>query len=300
MSQAVSRTALSMALFRAIESSKDRQSRIIDDPYAAYSLPPLFWGLALLARVSALRCLIEYAIDRRYPGARSSGVSRTRLIDDWLISALEQGVDQLVILGAGFDSRSLRLRQLSSVPTYELDRESILVARRQVFGRFTSEPPKNRRAVSIDFLQNSISETLLASGFSSAARNLVLWEGVTNYLTRQAVTDVFENFARISAPGTLILFTYVHSAVLDCSFKAAGLDRLNQRLAKWGESWTFGFHPEELPGFLADLGYVLIQDLGADDYRRKYYGSTAKIHSGYEFYRVASAKLLPKETAKDH
>lgn len=291
MPNTVSRTAMSMALFRAIETTKQGPRRLLNDPYAVHCLSPGYRAIARIAEFRPFRRQIERIIDWRVPGARSSGVARTRLIDDWLISEADSGIDQVVVLGAGFDSRFLRLRQLASIPVFELDRESVLTKKEQAFGHSVSEPSRNREAVPIDFLKNSVTEKLLDSGFRRDAKNIVVWEGVTNYLTCSSVTNVFHTFATLSSPGTSIIFTYIHKGVLDSTYETPGLKQLRRRLARWGESWTFGFHPEDLPGFLADLGYDLTNDVGAADYRQTYYGRDAAHLHGYEFYRVARTTL---------
>lgn len=299
MTNTVSRTAQSMALFRAIETTKSESRRLIEDPYAVFCLPPVFKAVTRIAAFPTLRSIVENIIDLRYPGARSSGVARTRLIDDWLTSEAESGLDQIVVLGAGFDSRCLRLRGLATVPIYELDRRSVLDEKRRAYERAGVEFPSNRHAVSIDFLQDTLSEKLLASTFQRATKNVVLWEGVTNYLSEPAVTAVFRTFADISSAGTSVIFTYVHKRVFEAAFDTVGLQRLRRRLARWGEPWTFGFEPEQLPGFLADLGYELTDDVGAAEYRQTYYGPAATQLKGYEFYRVAKAKLVkPHKTIR--
>ena len=103
-----SRTAEHMALFRALESSRPKE-RLFDDPFAELFLRPPFRLLLLLARARPLRVLVDYSIDVAGPGARSSAIARTRLIDDTVRSALDDGVQQIVILGAGFDCRAYRM-----------------------------------------------------------------------------------------------------------------------------------------------------------------------------------------------
>ena len=103
-----SRTAEFMAVFRASEHAKAPASRAFADPLAAALLPG---ELRLAARLFGLRpaaALLNGYIDRRWPGARTSGIARTKLIDDWIGQAAD-GIDQVVLLGAGFDTRAWRL-----------------------------------------------------------------------------------------------------------------------------------------------------------------------------------------------
>src|SRR5437879_2500211 len=107
-----SRTAQHMALFRAIESSRPADSRLFHDPFAKLFLEPSFRFVVQLSRLPILRDVaprtIDFIADFIAPGARSSAIARTRFIDDLVCAALRK-VGQLVILGAGYDSRAYRL-----------------------------------------------------------------------------------------------------------------------------------------------------------------------------------------------
>ena len=115
-----SRTAEYMAMFRASEHAKGEGRRIFSDPLAAALLPD---SLRLPAKLFALRpvaAMLDRYIDLRSPGARTSGIARTRLIDDWIEQSGGE-VGQLVLLGAGFDTRAWRLKSLDAVRIYEVD-----------------------------------------------------------------------------------------------------------------------------------------------------------------------------------
>jgi methyltransferase (TIGR00027 family) len=116
-----SRTAEQNAAFRAAESRRPPGVRLFSDPYAAGLLPS---GLRLLAWMSSVPIVgegINWFVETRWPGARSSIVARTRLIDEWLCEAMGAGVKQAVLLGAGFDSRAWRLPALADARVFEVD-----------------------------------------------------------------------------------------------------------------------------------------------------------------------------------
>ena len=83
----------------------------------------------------------------------------------------------------------------------------------------------------------------------------------------------------------------MHADVLNNSFAAPGVLRLANALRAYGEPWTFGFKPEEVPVYLAKKGLRLMIDLGAAEYRGKYMGPVKKL-IGYEFYRAALAEKV--------
>jgi methyltransferase (TIGR00027 family) len=285
-----SRTAEYMALFRALESVKRPEARrLFEDPYA-----PLFLSrgpsLALaLAKLPAVGGLVPWLIDRRWPGARSSGVARTRFIDDALTSALkDRQVEQIVVLGAGFDCRALRLKQISGARVFEVDQPATLQRKVERLREHRSADAESHVVrVALDFKQEELGRALIRAGFRADRPSFYIWEGVTNYLSAEAVDQVLHFVAHESAPRSRILFTYVHRGVIDGSVRFAGWDRLSLTLSKVGEPWSFGIYPEQIATFLKARGLRLIEDLGAADYRARY----QERGHGYEFYRAALAEV---------
>ena len=286
-----SRTAQHNALFRALDASLPPSRRIAGDPLARSFLT---WPLSLvadLARIPGPRELVPWFIDRRWPGARPALVARTRLIDEAVLAALGDGTEQLVILGAGFDTRAYRLPGLGELAVFEVDHADTQAAKRAALARALAEPPKHVRFVASDFAAGELPAVLGAAGYDESRRSFLLWEGVTGYLTAAAVDATLAWCAR-AASGSRLLFTYLHRDVLTRPEAFAGTERLFASLEKVGEQLRFGIDPEELPGFLAARGFALESDVGASDYRRRYFGAAARRMRGHEFYRVAQARVV--------
>jgi len=151
-------------------------------------------------------------------------------------------------------------------------------------------PPKHVRFVETDFNQRELESAMATAGFSESARTLFLWEGVTNYLTEGAV-DTTLSWCSRSAPGSQLLFTYVHCDVLTKPGSFIGTEKLSASLEKFDEEWTFGIEPISLLRFLGERGLILERDLGATDYRKLYFNEAAQNMRGYEFYRIAVARV---------
>jgi methyltransferase (TIGR00027 family) len=285
-----SRTAEFMALFRALETrSRPRQQRLFDDPLAVDFLSPSLRVAVELCRVPAVERATCKLVDSISPGARSSGVARTRLIDDALLAALSSGIKQLVILGAGFDSRAYRLRELQKLPVFEVDHPATSEQKQRLLQRRYGRLPEHVSYVPIDFAVGDLRAALDEAGLANVP-TFYIWEGVTNYLDADAVDAMLRYIA--SAPlGSRLAFTYVHRGVLDGSIAFAGVQHLGRVLRQTGEPWTFGLDPAEVPAFLAARGLRLLEDLGADDYRRRYWGEHAAELEGYAFYRAVFAEV---------
>jgi methyltransferase (TIGR00027 family) len=224
-----------------------------------------------------------------WPGARTSGIARTRLIDDWLRQALGQGSRQLVILGAGFDFRAWRLPELAAAPVYEVDHPATAAEKRRLILQYGLDPSRIAQAA-IDLDQESVAEGLERHGFDPHRRTIVLWEGVSQYLSEAAVDAVLA-WAASLAPGSLLAFTYVHENLLrnPASFENAA--PILQAAAKAGEPWCFGIDPALLATWLRKSGLELLQDLGADEYRARYAAQGISAWRGYAFYRAALARV---------
>jgi methyltransferase (TIGR00027 family) len=284
-----SRTAEQNALFRALESLRPAGRRIFEDPLARSFLTPPLSLVSRLAVVPGLQELLPWIIDYRWPGVRSSVVARTRLIDDAIAASLGR-IEQLVILGAGFDSRAYRMPGLRRIAVFEVDHPDTQTTKRRVLGRVLSTPPEHVRFVAIDFQKRDLASAMAEAGYRESARTFILWEGVTNYLTEAAVDATLRWCSRASL-GSFVLFTYVHRDVLTRPHVFVGTKNLFASLEKAGERLTFGLEPTELPEFLAERGLSLESDVGAAEYRERYFGDRASRMRGHEFYRVALARV---------
>lgn len=291
-----SRTAEYNALFRAFESSLPADRRLLEEPLARSFLG---WPLALAARLGAvpgLRDWVPRYIDGRWPGVRSSVVARTRLIDDAIAATVGPGTEQFVLLGAGFDTRAYRLPSLRGLTVFEVDHPDTQGRKRAALARALPGLPANVRFVACDFQEGALAPAMAAAGYREPARSFFLWEGVTGYLTEAAVDATLRWCAR-AAPGSRLLFTYLHRDVLTRPEVFAGTEQLFASLERFGEQLTFGIEPAELAGFLAARGLALESDLGAADYRERYYGAAARRMRGHEFYRVALAQIARRKEA---
>jgi methyltransferase (TIGR00027 family) len=281
-----------MALFRALESCRSSGGpRLFEDPLAMAFLRPSLRLAVFLARFPLCGATVPWLIDRRWPGARSSGVARTRLIDDMLVAAFRAGIEQVVLLGAGFDCRAYRLPGIDRTRVFELDHPVTLGAKKarlqQVFGRL----PGHVVFVEADLERQEFEQAMCSAGFSQTAGSFFVWEGVTNYLTSEAVDTTLRSVAAVAAPGSRLLFTYVNRGLLDGSIAFPGSRRLSTTLRRVGEPWTFGLDPAEVPEFLSCRGFGLLEDWGAADYRSRYMGEPGRRMRGYEFYRAALAEI---------
>jgi len=286
-SDKTSRTAQYMALFRALEATYLKTDKLFDDPYAIHFLDN---GLRLAVKASSIplvRKLIVRRIQRKIPGAFSSGLARTKYIDDLLEESIKAGIKQVLILGAGFDTRAQRLPSLKSLPVIEIDHPNTSNFKKEIFKKRIGELPSNVKYYQVDFNEQSLEQLALKHNFDFSIPTAIIWEGVTNYLSPAAIDQTFSFISKYER-GSFVIFTYVHKQVIDIPELFFGAEKLLRDLESIEEHWTFGFMPQELDSYLKKFGLTLIQDLGATEYRQKYL--PLRTEKGYEFYRVAMAK----------
>jgi methyltransferase (TIGR00027 family) len=277
-----------MALFRAIESSGTPESRLFSDPYAALFLNGWRKWVYQAARFDAGRRLIERLLDRNSPGARAAGIARTQWIDAEVARALQEST-QLVLLGAGFDTRAYRLPAAHRVRTFELDRPETSLLKQAILRKKMGSLPKQVKFVTIDFNKQSVSDALHAADFDISRRTCFVWEGVSNYLSVEAVDDVLRQISKAAA-GSVLLFTYIDRRVLDRPDEFLGAQKLLRRLRSYGEPWTFGLDREEIGAYLSDRHLRLLNDVGVADIWQRASRPADEVR-GYEFYRIASAAV---------
>jgi methyltransferase (TIGR00027 family) len=278
-----SRTAQQNALFRALEARRPDSERVANDHLAVGLLPPSFRVLAEVARVSAFRRAIESIIDRRWPGPRGGQVVRTAHIDG-LVEREAPDAEQIVFLGAGLDTRPYRLA-LDSVTVFEVDHPATQHAKRSRIGRDASHVT----FVPVDFSRDDTEASLLEAGFRLGVRTVVVWEGVTNYLTAQAVDDVITSLRGLLGAGSILIFTYIERGAVDGSSNFMGAAESARAVTKVGEPYTFGFDPGELRSYLLERGFDLLSDDPVADLARRYYRNGQR-PPVYAYYHVVEAR----------
>lgn len=229
-------------------------------------------------------------IDVRWPRTRSSAVVRTRLIDDLVRTSLVDGALQLLVLGAGFDTRPYRLPELAAVPAYEVDHPATQALKRTRLAAGALDGARDVRFVAVDFEVDDLTTALAAAGFDRSKRCVVVWEGVVSYLTSASVDGTFATLQRLMATGSRLIFTYVHRGAIDGSVEFSEAKRWKAVVRESGEPFVFGFEPSELATYLRSYGFALGSDTSTSGAAQLYNERFGRSELGSELYRVAVAQ----------
>jgi len=276
---------------RVIEMYCPEDQRLFDDPFA-YKLLPFGWRVFFrLVYLPGLRSLVLSLRERRMPGTLGAILCRTRHIDDVLKRSLAEGIDQLVILGAGFDSRAYRISGLDQVQVFELDLPGTVELKQIRLEKVLGAVPENVTLVGIDFDQQDLDDVLIAAGFQTGKRTLFIWEGVTQYITAEAVNNTLEFVSGVSGVGSAIVFTYVHRGLVDGTDRPEWFGSFVSFVSSVGSPLQFGLDQAEVEGYLSDRGLRLVEDVGAAEYQDRYLKPLGRAMNVFDGERVAFATV---------
>jgi methyltransferase (TIGR00027 family) len=231
-------------------------------------------GRALLPYQRALNRvpkLARWLLEHGLPGAFGYFNARTQYFDEVLLQEARAGLEQVVILGAGFDSRSLRFADaLRTVHVFEVDMPGVLALRTE---RLLGGQPSATSAIAvpIDFEHEDLGHALRERGYASGARTLFLWEGVTYYLPEDAVKAVLLLVASQSGTGSSILFDYVTRAFVDGDYSGYGARRLANGWRRLGNVNRFGV--DGIAAFMRPVGLKVRSDIDASELERRFLSS---------------------------
>ncbi len=224
-------TARWTAAARALESS--REDGLLSDPWARDLAGPE--GLAWL--------------DGRTPDNVLPMVLRTRFFDDWLAAVLARGaVRQVVIPGAGLDTRCYRLDWPAGVRCFEIDRPDTLRDKAEILDRASAVPRCHREVVEADLL-GRWTDAVLAAGFDLAQPSAWILEGLLFYLEPDAIARLLGQVSGLASAGSELGFDIVNHAVLTSPWTSPWV----AMQAAAGAPWLGTM--EDPTGFLAELGW---------------------------------------------
>jgi len=253
-------TARGVALLRAIEMLRPATERISADPFARRFVDPL--------TLQATRAMISTGLSNvlGLEGMMNFAIVRERHVEQLMEQEVAAGVDQIVILGAGFDTRAYRLRRLGDVPVYEVDHPVTQAAKRKAL-QGVVEPPANVRFVTVNFETDDLGERLRSAGYDEAGRTLFVWQGVIMYLTPDGIDHTLRFVAEHSARGSVVIFDYMYESLLA---RLHGPTAMRFFTRAMGEDITFGIDGAAIKPFLAARGFGDVADVAGDELGRRY------------------------------
>jgi len=267
-------TAQGVAKQRLIESLAKPDRRIIYDPYAK--------NFVLGANIIKLmgHRLSVWLGNKIIPGMHEHLISRTRYIDDLIEKSTFANIEQYVILGAGYDSRAHRLKLPSKLKIFEVDQSEVQELKRL---RLPYNIPnrENITYVDIDFNHQSLKEQLINVGFDQNKSTIFTLEGVSQYISREALDATLKEVADLNPnSNSKIFISYVNKLLKEDSKACFGkgyskpekaVSFITNSAAKMGEPWISFYSAEEVESILYRNDFTLIENKTLADLNSKYF-----------------------------
>jgi methyltransferase (TIGR00027 family) len=265
-----SETALFAALRRTIANKEFNNSKFGPDYLAERFLPPHF---RFFLKFQRIRENTKDRLNGFLPGLNEYMIARTVYFDQHFMNALNSRINQIVLLGAGYDSRAYRFAnlnhgtrifELDSIPTQENKRRCIRKARIEI--------PKHVTFVPIDFNRESLRDVLERSGYKSNQKTLFIWEGVSYYLQVDSVDSTLEFVSHASHHESAIAFDYTVTISEENINDFYGVKEFNQTMKEYhaDEELMFSIEEGEIDSFLHQRGLKMVDHLDNEEIERAF------------------------------
>ena len=267
-------TAQGVAKQRLIESLAKPDKRVIYDSYAKNFV----LGASIIKLMG--HKFSVWLGEKIVPGLHEHLISRTRFIDDLIEKTTLDKLEQYVILGAGYDSRAHRLKLPSRLKIFEVDQPEVQEIKRSKLPDEIANA-ENVTYVSIDFNYQSLKEQLLNAGFDQSKSTIFTLEGVSQYITREALNSTLSELALLTPNSNATFFmSYVNKLFIEDPEACFGMGYskpekavkfITNGAAKVGEPWISFYSSREIEDLLSQNSFTLIENKTLADLNSKYF-----------------------------
>lgn len=272
-----SRTAELTCIARAVSYFETREQYKSNDWVAPHLVPPY---LQVPMRIGFLRRTVWGRLAPK--GMYEYVIARTKYIDDVFQQALKDEFAQILILGAGFDSRGIRFAKAASKTTvFELDAPITQRAKIALYRRRGIGIPPALIFIPIDFENQTLSQRLTESGFHKGSKSLFLLEGLTMYLEPESLERTFAVISEYAGRASRVLFDYVLASVIRGESLPPEESEIRQSVIQVGEQWRFGIEKGQVEAFLTRFGFRLIEHQNAVELENRYFRTAEGTTAGH-------------------
>ena len=290
-------TAMGVVKVRLVESMLPKEKRLFFDPYADN-----FLILASLVRWMGVENIIN-SWHRVIPGMYPMLAGRGRWLDDICYNAIkDHNCKQLIILGAGYDTRPIRLPELYDIPCFEIDQPELHALKSYGYDclELTKKQREKLHLLAVDFNKESILKLAKHKDFQTNVKTVILLEGVSQYIPISTVATTLKHLKELVGSGSILGMTYVDDATygndIEIQNKICDDPTIVHKILKavpTNEPWITGWSKENYKLFMESLSFDIIEDVSIEDFEDKYFtplGRTAKPFLRIE--RFATGTLL--------
>ena len=268
--QKPSETAMFAALRRTIANKEFADGKFGPDYLAEIFLPAHFRFFLKFAKI---RGNTKEKLDGFLPGLTEYMIARTAHFDNLFVGALEDRIPQIVLLGAGYDTRAYRFAELNySTKIFELDIAPTQNMKKKCLKKARVKIPPQVIYGPIDFNRESLGDVLARAGYDHHEKTLFIWEGVSYYLSAEAVDATLDYVHRSSNDENAIAFDYTISVSDENLDDYYGVREFAQTMQEQHANETLLFSIEEgrIGSFLEKRGLKLINQMNNNEIEKAY------------------------------
>ena len=282
-------TAQGVAKQRLIETIAGPDKRVINDPYA----DSFVIGSGFMKLMG--HKLNAWLSEKLAPGFHEHLIARTKFIDELIVKSAINGIQQYVILGAGYDSRAHRLELPSSLKIFEVDQPEVSDNK---LAKLPKELPNSENVtyVNIDFSYQSLTEQLIGAGFDQKKSTIFTLEGVSQYITKEAVSSTIKELASLTRDTNSIFFMSYVDELLDKNPEACfgegypnpakKASLIKGLSAKVGEPWISFYNGAEIEDLLSQNGYSIEENVTLEDLNSLYFSPVGRTLNENQIFKL--------------
>ena len=244
---------------------------------------PDFKGSDHLAKLfvpSKTKFFLSFAFIRRHvrkkftkmvPGTHEYMVARTKHFDDLFKQALADNIPQIVFLGAGYDTRSIRFKDsVRQTKIFELDVPTTQQQKKELLLKAGISIPEQLSFVPINFNKESMQNVLSNAGYDKSQKSFFIWEGVTYYLPAETVKNTLGIIKNHSGAGSTVAFDYFYKSIVQGKSDSYGAKEIIKEVSKSGEPFQFGIEQGKIESFLAENGFDMLSHHTPEEFEKTY------------------------------
>ena len=282
-------TAQGVAKQRLIETIAGPDKRVINDPYA----DSFVIGSGFIKLMG--HKLNAWLSEKLAPGFHEHLIARTKFIDELIEKSAINGIEQYVILGAGYDSRAHRLELPSSLKIFEVDQPEVSDNK---LAKLPKELPNSENVtyVNIDFSYQSLTDQLIGAGFDQEKSTIFTLEGVSQYITKEAVSSTIKELASLTRDTNSIFFMSYVDELLDKNPEACfgegypnpakKASLIKGLSAKVGEPWISFYSCAEIEDLLSQNGYSIQENVTLEDLNSLYFSPVGRTLNENQIFKL--------------
>jgi len=295
--QKPSDTALFAALRRTISNKEFDNGKFGPDYLAEYFLPPHF---RFFLKFKPIRENTKNKLNDALPGLNEYMIARTAYFDRLFVDALNDKTSQIVLLGAGYDSRAYRFAELNkSTRVFELDILPTQERKKECLRKGRIDMPKHVTFVPIDFNRETLADALGKAVYTNDQKTLFIWEGVSYYLEMESVDATLAFVSHSTHPESTIAFDYTISISEGNINDYYGVKEFAQTMGEHhgNEALLFSIADGETDSFLARRGLKVVDHMDNEEIERTFLlkeeGSLLGRITGHFRFVSASPNMQP-------